>query len=262
MRISNHDVNTFTKSLLSEGQSSKSVHDILVVLRSVLKYTSMFLPGMLPQIEINYPQKNKKEMRVLSPEEQSMFVEYLTEEMDPCKFGLMLALLTGMRIGELCALQWKKISLKEKTLYVNATVQRICNLDGECKSKTRIIITPPKSDSAIRTIPLTPFALALCEKMIPKNQEAYILTGTSELMEPRTLQYRIAKYTRDCGLEGVRCHTLRHTFATRAIEVGFEIKSLAEILGHASTTITLDRYVHSSMVLKRNNMDKLTSVGL
>lgn len=262
LRISNHDVNTFTKSLLSEGQSSKSVHDILVVLRSVLKYTSMFFPGMLPQIEINYPQKNKKEMRVLSPEEQSMFVEYLTEEMDTCKFGLMLALLTGMRIGELCALQWKKISLKEKTLYVNATVQRICNLDGECKSKTRIIITPPKSDSAIRTIPLTPFALALCEKMIPKNQEAYILTGTSELMEPRTLQYRIAKYTRDCGLEGVHCHTLRHTFATRAIEVGFEIKSLAEILGHASTTITLDRYVHSSMVLKRNNMDKLTSVGL
>lgn len=81
-------------------------------------------------------------------------------------------------------------------------------------------------------------------------------------MEPRALQYRIEKYTSECGLEGVHAHTLRHTFATRAVEVGFEIKSLSEILGHATTTITLDRYVHSSMELKRTNMDKLSSVGL
>ena len=80
-------------------------------------------------------------------------------------------------------------------------------------------------------------------------------------MEPRTLQYRIEKYTRECGLEGVHAHTLRHTFATRAVEVGFEIKSLSEVLGHANTSITLERYVHSSMDLKRANMDKLTAVG-
>ena len=69
-------------------------------------------------------------------------------------------------------------------------------------------------------------------------------------MELRTMQYRMEKYTRDCGLEGVHFHTLRHTFATRAVEVGFEIKSLSEILGHANTTIKLDRYVHASMELK------------
>lgn len=80
-------------------------------------------------------------------------------------------------------------------------------------------------------------------------------------MEPRTLQYRIAKYTKACGLEGVHAHTLRHTFATRALEVGSEIKSLSEVLGHANTSITLERYVHSSMELKRENMDKLTAVG-
>ena len=75
------------------------------------------------------------------------------------------------------------------------------------------------------------------------------------------MQYKLEKYTRDCGLEGVHFHTLRHTFATRAVEVGFEIKSLSEILGHASTTITLDRYVHSSLELKRDNMSKLTAAG-
>ena len=81
-------------------------------------------------------------------------------------------------------------------------------------------------------------------------------------MEPRTLQYRIEKYARDCVLEGVHAHTLRHTFATRAVEVGFEIKSLSEGLGHANTSSTLERYVHSSMELKRANMSKLAAVGL
>ena len=80
-------------------------------------------------------------------------------------------------------------------------------------------------------------------------------------MEPQALQYRLEKYVRACGLEGVHFHTLRHTFATRAVEAGFEIKSLSEVLGHASTTVTLERYVHSSMELKRDNMNKLAAVG-
>lgn len=82
------------------------------------------------------------------------------------------------------------------------------------------------------------------------QEDVALLTGTEDYMELRTMQYRMEKYTRDCGLEGVHFHTLRHTFATRAVEVGFEIKSLSEILGHANTIITLDRYVHASMELK------------
>ena len=82
------------------------------------------------------------------------------------------------------------------------------------------------------------------------QEDVSLLTGTEDYMELRTMQYRMEKYTRDCGLEGVHFHTLRHTFATRVVEVGFEIKSLSEILGHANTTITLDRYVHASMELK------------
>ena len=93
------------------------------------------------------------------------------------------------------------------------------------------------------------------------QEDVSLLTGTEDYMELRTMQYRMEKYTRDCGLEGVHFHTLRHTFATRAVEVGFEIKSLSEILGHANTTITLDRYVHASMELKRANMSKLAAAG-
>ena len=141
-------------------------------------------------------------------------------------------------------------------------MQRLQNTESDAETKTKIIIGTPKSDTSLRTIPLTEQAAELCGRMNPQSKAAYVLTGTDKYMEPRTLQYRLEKYTSECGLEGVHFHTLRHTFATRCVEVGFELKSLSEILGHASTAITLDRYVHASMDFKRDNMSKLSAVGL
>lgn len=256
-------IDDFSKELLFEDELSvKTVHDILVVLHGILKYTAAQFPGIFPMVEINYPKESKKEMRVLSIEEQERFVKYLLTDMDSCKFGLLLALFTGIRIGELCALQWGNISVREKTIRIVATLQRLHDTNLESETKTRIVIGQPKSDTSARTIPMTDYAAELCKNAEVKNAGAYVLTGTNEYMEPRTLQYRIEKYTSECGLTGVHCHTLRHTFATRAVEVGFEIKSLSEVLGHATTTITLERYVHSSMELKRANMSKLSAVGL
>ena len=200
-------------------------------------------------------------MRVLSREEQTRFVSYLLEDMDPCKFGVLLTLFTGVRIGELCALRWGNLSVKEQTIRIDATLQRLRDTKAAGACRTRIVIGTPKSDTSVRTIPITDYTAALCAQMDPHSPSAYVLTGTEAYLEPRALQYRMEKYTRDCGLEGVHFHTLRHTFATRAVEVGFEIKSLSEILGHATTTITLERYVHSSLTLKRNNMKKLSAAG-
>lgn len=109
------------------------------------------------------------------------------------------------------------------------------------------MIGAPKSDSSLRTIPLPAQIAVLCRHMQPADPEAYVLTGGPAYMEPRTLQYRLKRYTAACGLEGVHAHTLRHTFATRAIESGFELKSLSEVLGHATTAITMERYVHSTL---------------
>ena len=259
--ISTGMVEEFTQQLLfDEKLSVKTVHDILVLLHGLLKYSALQFPGLFPAIEMNYPKENRKEMRVLSRSEQEGFVKFLLKDTDPCKFSVLLMLLSGMRIGELCALQWKNINLREQTICITATLQRLRDTAAANGARTRIIIGAPKSDTSMRTIPMTDYVTELCSRFQAKNT-AYILTGTEEYMEPRTLQYRIAKYTKACGLEGVHTHTLRHTFATRAVEVGFEIKSLSEVLGHANTSITLERYVHSSMELKRENMDKLTAVG-
>lgn len=251
----------FTQNLLTEDKLSiKTVQDILRVLHGVIQYTAKQTAGPFAPVDICYPKEVKKETRVLTHNEQARFASYLLQDMDPCKFGILLLLLTGIRIGELSALQWKDISIGERTIRIGATLQRLH--DGELNNgrHTKIAIGTPKSGMSVRIIPMTNYTAELCEKMRACD-EAYILTGTTDYMEPRTLQYRIDKYTKACGLEGVHAHTLRHTFATRAVEVGFEIKSLSEVLGHANTSITLERYVHASMDLKRANMDKLTSMG-
>lgn len=253
----------FETELLKEGLAPKTVKDILVVLHSILKFTAKRYPGTFQQVEITYPKETKKEVRVLSGEEQARFVRYLLEDMDECKFGILLALLTGLRVGEICALRWENISVEEKIMKISATMQRLKNQEGgEDQAKTKILIGTPKSETSARTIPMSEDAAALCRKMQPGDAAAFVLTGTEKYMEPRAIQYRLKKYTKECGLEGVHFHTLRHTFATRCVEVGFELKSLSEILGHASTAITLERYVHSSMKLKRENMNKLSMIAI
>lgn len=141
--------------LFEEALSPKTVKDILTILHSIIKYTSKQSPERLPEIDIIYPKVPKNEIRILSKEEQTRFVNYLLDDMDECKFGVLLALLTGMRIGEVCALRWSNISLTEKTIQVNATMQRLKNLDEGSLTKTKIVISDPKSDFSTRITPST-----------------------------------------------------------------------------------------------------------
>lgn len=244
-----------------KGLSAKSAGDMLVILKSISKHISRF--GKCPDFsEVRVLKQSPKEMRVMTQEEQKRLVRYLLSDMDSYKFGTLFALMTGLRIGEVCALKNGDISLKEKTVTVRETMQRLKNLDGG-ENKTKIIISKPKTDTSARVVPLTDMAFGLCQRrVINSNQNAFLLTGSEvKFTEPRTLQYHIKKYSEACGIENLHFHTLRHTFATRCVEVGFEIKSLSEVLGHSSPKITLERYVHSSIEFKRQNMSKLEAVG-
>lgn len=150
-------VDAFTRELLeTDGLSVKTVHDILSVLHSVLKDTEARRPAGALAVQIRYPKGKRREMRVLTIEEQKRLVAYLLHPTDSCKFGLLLALYTGLRIGELCALRWSCIDLREQTIRIAATMQRL----GKTGEGTRIVIGAPKSDSSLRTIPL-PAQIAL-----------------------------------------------------------------------------------------------------
>lgn len=261
--LSSIDIARFSDYLLNQKMlSPKSVKDILVLFKAIVKYASKKEP-LLNNIEFVYPKQENKEIAVLSLYEQDVFISYLKKEMDSCKFGILFALMTGVRLGELCALKWKHISLDEKTVTINSTMQRLKNNDSSSFEKTKIYISEPKSNSSIRTVPLTSNLIKLCIQQKVDCCEAYLLTGKSnQYLEPRTLQNKLKKYAYEAGLNDIHFHILRHTFATRCIEVGFDIKSLSEILGHSDPKVTLQRYVHSSMDFKRENMDKLNILGL
>ena len=250
------------KLLNLDGLAPKTVKDILLVLRGVINHTAKQFPGLFSALEFHYPKIEKKEMRVLSLDEQRRLTVYLLSGMDSCRFGILLALYTGMRLGELCALRWGNVSVRERTIKICETIQRLKNTDQEPEPKTKLWVGIPKSDTSYRMIPMSDCVADLCGRMLKNDPDDYILTGTKKPMDPRTLQYRLEKYTRECGIEGVHFHTLRHSFATRCVEAGFELKSLSEVLGHANTSITLDRYVHSSLELKRANMNKLPLLHL
>lgn len=254
-------VDDFTQMLLYDKLlAPKTVRDILALFSSVFSYIERRTGQKLKAPEITYPKEPRKTVRVLDEDEESTLLDCLAREMDLCKFGVYIALRTGMRIGEICALRWCDIDFQTSTISVCHTVQRIKCHDSADNLRTKLVIGSPKSDSSYRLIPLMPDIEALCGRFDPALPDAFILTGTEKCMDPRKMQRRLQGYLSECGITEAHFHTLRHTFATRCVEVGFDIKTLSELLGHSSTGITLNKYVHPNLNLKRENMNRLKSV--
>lgn len=245
-------IHQFALDRLSTGLAPQTVNAILVVLHSILKYGHR--QYQIPIPEIIYLSYEKKEMRALSPDEQKILVAYLMKDLDTCKLGVLVALYTGLRIGELCSLKWDDID--GKSIKVRRTMQRLKKKDG---SGTELFIGAPKTKTSLRTIPIPSFLKEIIERFRdPALAQSYFLAShPNEIIEPRMMQYHFQKILKEAGIEHANFHALRHSFATRCIEAGFEIKSLSEILGHANVQTTLNKYVHSSFALKQANMDLL-----
>ena len=240
----------FTGELLTAKRLSKeTVNQILIVLGMGFDFAKTHYQTIIPEIHLLKSAKAKT--RVLSVSEQQVLLHFLFSQDNIFSFGILFALYTGLRIGELCALKWEDIS--ENKIHVNKTMQR---LKGDSE-KTEIMILPPKTSSSDRVIPITAALLPIIEKYRKKN--GYVLIqANGKFTEPRLLQNKFAKYISACGIQNAHFHTLRHTFATRCIESGMDVKSLSEILGHSDVKTTLNKYVHSSFELKQNSIDKLS----
>ena len=229
--------------------SPRTVNDLLIVLGQAFEFAGGAYGLILPRVELL--REEKHEAAVLTREQQAHLTGYLLQDMDLFRFGVLLALYTGLRVGELCALTWADVT--PTALRVNKTMQRLRGDDGH----TRVMVSEPKSASSRREVPLPAFLLPYVEQF--RRPEGYVLyTRSSPWAEPRVVQQRFARMAADCGLEGVTFHTLRHSFATRCVEAGFDAKTLSEILGHADVKTTLNRYVHSSFEQKQSCMARLT----
>lgn len=264
-QITSEEMERFIQILLYEKKlSPKTIRNILALFHSVFTYARKRSGQKLQEPEIIYPRKQRKDIRVLDEQEEKRLMNFLAGNMDLCKFGVYLALRTGLRIGEVCALRWQDISMRDCTISVQQTAQRIRYLEPESErkagAKTRVMIDTPKTESSCRIIPLMPDLAALCLRFGSAVPGAFVLTGTRQCMEPRKLQRRLKNYTKECMLADVHFHTLRHTFATRCVEAGCDVKTLSEILGHSNITVTLNQYVHPNLDQKRENMSRLKTM--
>lgn len=244
----------------SGGLSPKTVSDIIMIIKESFDYISSFGEKINCNFKaLRIKSSPKQEIQVLTIEEEHKLVAALIEDKSLTKIGILISLFTGIRIGEICALQWGDISFEENIIVIKKTMQRLQKDDSQSddNSKTHILISKPKSQCSIRQIPLPSFLKEILQEYKSKK-ENYILTNNSiTFIEPRTLQNHFKRILKQINLRDVNYHCLRHTFATRSVEAGFDLKSLSEILGHSSVKITLDKYVHSSMDQKRINMEKL-----
>lgn len=226
--------------------SARSVNNILALIHAALEYAEE--NHGIPAPSIRYVREPVREMRVLSLQEQARLEAFLRQDMDCYKLGVLIALYTGVRLGELCALRWEDVRGGE--LVISKTFHRIKDGQG-----TVLELTEPKTRSSNRVIPMPAFLSALAEPF--RGTGTVLKTVRGKPVEPRVMQMTFAKYIEACGLPSTNFHALRHTFATRCVEAGFDLKSLSEILGHTDVKTTLNRYVHSSFELKQKNMELL-----
>lgn len=253
--ISVKNVEDFILAMLEKGLSKRYVGDMVVVLKMSAKWAERTF-GYYNNIRNSHiPKQEKKEPLLLTENEQKKLINYLKNDGGKISVGILTAMFTGIRIGELCALQWRDIDFKNGLLHVRKTIQRI-QVNGE-KNKTAVRITPPKTDSSLRDIPISK---ALTEILKSKftSENDYILSGKNTPIEPRLLTYRYKKILENSGLPSIKFHALRHTFATICLHKNFDIKTISELLGHSSADITLRTYVHTSMERKRKCMENLS----
>lgn len=241
-------INIQTESRENKILTNRTIRDIVVVLKQILNYLEIYY-------KIISPKPEKKEISILKKEEQRKLEEYLMAHIKPNYLGILLSLYAGLRIGEVCALHWKDIDLEERKIHINHTIMRI--QDSDVAHKTKIIMSEPKTVQSKRTIPIPSCLLSILKKLKSLDED-YVLTNTEHFIEPRTYYNHYLKVLRSLKIENHKYHTLRHTFATRCIELGFDPKTLCEILGHADIKITLSLYVHPSDDMKIKSMEKLS----
>lgn len=237
------------------GLSQSTIRGICIILQAILLFAHQKKLGISEVIHIKKPRVEKKNVCLLKENEQIKLESVLLESPCGTNLAIYLALHSGMRIGEICALRWSDIDFTSCQLFVRSTVIR--NKEGQSS------IAPPKSETSKRSIPLTKQLTKLLAAEHERSSSEFVFSSPRKaaFLEPRTLQYRFQAVLRRLGIPNITFHALRHTFATRWIEYGMDVKSLSEVLGHAGVQITLDIYVHSSDKLKREAIEKLEIIS-
>lgn len=256
--ISEEDVQQFVFKKLKEGLSQKSVKDILIVLKMILRYGAKHNLMEHRQIEIRFPtERERQEVEVLSKANQRKIMEFVKNNFTFQNLGIYICLSAGLRIGEVCALTWNDIDAEQGVIYVNKTIQRIY-LVGEIEKRTEVIIDTPKSKNSIREIPMTKELLRMVKPLKKVvNSSFFVLTNSAAPTEPRTYRNYYKRLMKQLDIPALKFHGLRHSFATRCIESNCDYKTVSVLLGHSNISTTLNLYVHPNMEQKKRCIEQM-----
>ena len=252
------EVQEFVLQKLGSGLSTKSVKDILIVLKMVMKFGVKNEWMNYYEWDIKYPTSSvNKELEVLSVANHRTILNYIQGHFTFAGLGIYISLSTGLRIGEICALKWSDINVTDGTITVSRTIERIYIMEGE-KKHTELVIKSPKTKNSSRDIPMSKELLTIIKplkKVI--NDDFYVLTNDERPTEPRTYRNYYNKLMTKLGIPKLKYHGLRHSFATRCIEAGCDYKTVSVLLGHSNISTTLNLYVHPNMEQKKRCIAKV-----
>lgn len=255
--------NTLLKENHTKSLSSSSKRSILMIVNNSCDY------GYCQQLLSNHLyirpglSKDKPQVEVFNSKEQKKLEMYVNHNADLYNNAILLALYSGLRIGEICALKWGDFNFNCGAISINKSVQRQEIKNSQDHRKTKLVITNPKSSSSVRVIPIPSFIVQHFKKFYScEINQRFLFTNSYEKpLDPRTLQYAYKRTLSKCGVPYRNFHCLRHTFATRCITAGCDIKTLSEILGHADIKITMEYYFHSSFEFKKKQINKLKALS-
>lgn len=251
---------SFVSCLQEKGLSESTVRSVYRLLSACMRAAldeGVIRKNPCKKIRIQY--EEGREQRVMSQNEQKIVEREMKREGN---LSALMSMYTGLRLGEICGLKWADVDWENGTITVRRTVQRLKKLCPDCGAKTHIMIGSPKSCSSHRTIPMPAFLLKQLRELQKQTKEDisdFIFSTTANPAEPRTIQRRFEKAMCRLGLSGVHFHTLRHSFATRLLELGIDIKTVSVLLGHSSAKTTLDCYAHSLLEQQRNAVSRLAA---
>lgn len=256
--IEEDEVQSFVMQKLQEGLSQKSIKDILIVLKMILKFGAKHKWIEYRQFDIQFPTQQKNNaIEVLTRSHQKKIMMYVQEHFTFRNLGIYICLSAGMRIGEICALTWDDVDVENGIIHIRRTIQRIYTIEDGCR-KTELILDTPKTKHAHREIPMSRDLLKML-KPIKKivNNKFFVLTNDAKPTEPRTYRSFYKKFMHTLGMPLLKFHGLRHSFATRCIESKCDYKTVSVILGHSNISTTLNLYVHPNLEQKKKCIEQM-----
>jgi integrase len=259
--IEESDVQSFVFQKLADGLSQKTIKDILIVLKMVLKFGAKNKLIEYIPFEIQFPTEREKQgIEVLNKANQKRIMNYVQENFTFRNLGVYICLSTGIRIGEICALTWNDIDVENGIIAVRKTIQRIYIIENGSRH-TELLLDTPKTKNSIRDIPMTKDLLKMLKPLKKiMNSNFFILTNDEKPTEPRTYRNYYKKMMQNLNIPELKFHGLRHSFATRCIESNCDYKTVSVILGHSNISTTLNLYVHPNLEQKKKCIEQMAKM--